>query len=129
MNFISYHENNPDSVYFLNSAQGTYINNFFMSMFFYACVKFIQLLCYLTKNSYHIARRIYKNIRKSSKKWSLFSMLIEPNITILVFYSANQFLVNSYFNFNNKLNLIFCIFMLFITLLYSTCFYPLIYSI
>lgn len=54
-------------------------------------------------------------------------MLIEPNIAILTFYSTSQWLANGYFSIDNKLNIITCTLFLFVTLIYSTSFYPLIY--
>ena len=91
-------------------------------------MKIFQYLFYIPKHFYSFARKVYRNLRKDSKLWALFSMFIESNITILVFCSANQFLVNGYFSTFNKMNFIACISTLFLTLFYSVAFYPLIYN-
>lgn len=121
------HAHNPNTIYFLNSAQAIYINNFFMNIFFYICVKAVQLLFYMIRNYSEMAKKVYMSIMKSSKLWSLYSMLVESNVSIIVFCCALQFLVCGYFDSESKLNFAFCVLLLLVVFLYSTCFYPIIY--
>lgn len=129
MRFLDNSNHNPDSIYFLNSAQSIYINNFCVSFFLFMCTKIIQLLLYIPQSFFSFFQKIYCNVKRSSKLWTFFSMLIQSNIAILTFYSANQLLINGYFSFENKINFIICLLFLFFTLSYATSFYPLIYHI
>lgn len=63
-----------------------------------------------------------------NKIWSLFTGLIETNMSKIVFYGCIQFLVLGYFDFVDKLNIVLDCILLFVWLAYCLLFYPLIYK-
>ena len=65
-------------------------------------------------------------LKEETKWWTIIVSILEVNISDLGFYVAVQFLLPSFFAFENKINFGVTTAALFFILLYSLSFYPVI---
>ena len=104
------------------------ISNFLMNTLFYFALKCLHLLFYILVKCWKSFKGFYLTISRSSRWWSLPSMLIESNINMIVLYSGMQLLIFSSENAVDKLNMMSVALMLFSAFMYSLAFYPLVYA-
>jgi hypothetical protein len=125
--FISEYPKNPDGLYFLNNIQDVYISNLLSNVFFFIIAKVIWFVLFILKVKFNICHKQLLWVNRNTKLWSLLTMIVEGNLMFLIFNCCLQLLILSSLNFNNKLNMLACIIVFFITFSYSTVFYQLIY--
>ena len=127
-NFISPHIHNPESLYFLNSTQEVYINNFLGCVITFILTKMIYFTFYQINKKYKKGRKIMLGLKRNSRNWSLLMLILQTNITKLGFQCSLQLLVSINLRFMDKINLLFCLFVLFSILSYSTYFLIIVYE-
>ena len=95
-------------------------------LFFISSISLRKLVFYL-KKKFKSLKKIYKWMKDCTKWWSIFTMVIQQNIKIIVFQSCIQLVVPNSINLINKFNLFACILFLFFAVFYAIAFYNLIY--
>lgn len=102
-----------------------------MNLIYFISLKFLHFLFYILKNKYKNAKKlksIYLCLKRDSAWWTLLISIFQANILILSYDSALQTLLPSSFVWNDKFNLTFTFIVLFILIIYSICFFVLIFS-
>lgn len=128
--FITYHDNNPEGLYFLNNTSELYINSMASNILFLLMGKLLRLIFNLLKDrcKHKIFRKMYVRVSRITKWWSLITMIIQGNLVVIVFQCSLQLLALVSLEFANKLNMIICVLFFFATFFYAVSFYPLIYK-
>ena len=124
MNYI--YDSDPNKVYFINSSSDAYTITLLQNTLFFGFVKLIHFIFYLLQKKNKIFKMIYNKIRDNCKWWTFLVTVFEVNMVSLVFSSALQINLPSFFLFSNKANFVFMIAILFILVFYSLCFYNLV---
>jgi hypothetical protein len=127
--FITPHQKNPDSLYFLHTTQDIYISNLISNVMFLLVAKAVEGLLFCLKTKFHVLRKQYFWVRRNSRLWTLLTMAIEGNLMVLTFNCCLQLLVPMSFNFFDKLNIVICVLFLFAACVYSIAFYQMIYAV
>ena len=83
----------------------------------YTCRKILHKI-----NSNRITQLLYDSFKIRSKLWVLMVMLLDPGLFKLTYEAFIQISLPFFFDFRTKANMIFCISVLFVVILYSLTF-------
>lgn len=98
-----------------------------MNLFFFLLIKILQFILKFTRTQSKFASKIKSWVKSNSKWWTLLTSGVETNLMRLSFNCFLQFLIASSFQPLNKVNMLICMAFLFIIIIYTFTFYPLIY--
>jgi hypothetical protein len=126
---LNFSNNDPTQVYFLHATEDVYRNNFVLNLLIFLLLKlcfliFAQLFRVSGQSFLKSARNAFKH---NSRWWVLLMAMVESNMIKLTFSSFIQILQSGIYIPQDKLNLIAAYLVLFCMLVYSLCFYPLLY--
>lgn len=119
---LSYHANNPESVYFLNSSKDIYLDGMVLNLILFLASKSLHLLFFLLRKLHRIFLSPYQWMRDNTKWWTFFLMLIESNMMRFAFHATLQFQIFISFNFVTKVCLVLSTLTLIGLLIYSCIF-------
>jgi hypothetical protein len=91
-------------------------------------LKLLHFLFFLLRNQHRYLHLAYDKLRLQTMWWTMVVSTLEVNMSSLSFSSAVQFRMPSFFSCDDKLNLAVSTVVFFFLLLYSLCFYPLIFK-
>lgn len=118
----------PKEVYFLESTKSIYAENFIYGAIFFIILQVLRFVFCWKKSENQIVKAIYNYLCHHTRWWNLLVSLIELNILMLTFSSFLQLLQPSSFNFENKMNLIAGVMVLFFNMMFTCVFYILLYN-
>lgn len=134
--YLNFTSDDPESVYFLHSAEDTYKSNLIMNILFLFVLKilyfmFVTIQKRLKLNNYNVPsffKIIISNIKYNSRWWCLLVACFEMNMLKLTFNCFIQVLLPSNTSFFDKFNIVVTFSFLFILFQYCLCFYALTYQ-
>jgi hypothetical protein len=83
---------------------------------------------FLLKGKVDRCKKMFHWVHKNTKTWTLLTMIIEGNMMVLAFDCGLQLLAPISLNYTNKLNQIACLLAFFVTCMYATMYYPLLFA-
>ncbi len=105
-----------------------YVNKLIINTIMYTILKLMHLVLFLLRKKCYVFKNMYHVVKAQSQLWTMVVAMIEMNVIVLGYNCGLQFLVPSFGNFYNKLNMLCTVLVLLSLLLYCLTFYSLIHT-